>query len=134
MITTLLFMSMPKLSIILIAGALYLYFDFKYCTHADFRNGLIVEGVIFWYTKIFYNVTYIRKKNAYECGYYLTKRVWLWLLFMPIAIIIRICKHFIWEIFDYVENLFYYNNHCIVDNEKMLTTKDKNNIIKQLIK
>jgi len=132
--TTLLFISMPKLIFFIVVLILYLYFDFRYCTHADFREGLIVENILYWYTKVFYKVTYIRKPNKEQCGYYLTKRVWIWVLTMPISLIIKLCKHFVWEIFDYLEQLFYYNNRWIGGEEKLLTREQKNNIIKHLMK
>jgi len=132
--TTLLFISLPKLSIILIAGGLYLYCDYRYCTHADFRNGLVVERIVFWYTKIFYRITYIRNPDISSCGYYLTKRAWLWVLFLPVSLTFTLARHLIWETFDYIENLFYYENICVQSEEKHLSGKDKNDLIKKLIK
>ena len=58
--TTIIFISMPKLIFIFIVILLYLYFDFRYCTHADFREGLIVENTLFsyWLSYVCYLVEY----------------------------------------------------------------------------
>ena len=133
--TALLFISLPKLSVIVIAGLLYIYFDYKYCSYIDFKSILVIKSFPLWLTKIFYKLIYKTNHfNKEECGYVLVKRVWLWILFSPIILIYLVAKYAIWITFDYFLNLFYFQSDLIESDEIALLNSQKNDLIKKLIK
>ncbi len=77
---------------------------------------------------IFYKVQYIEDDNELKSGYYLTKRVWAWLLASPIILFGLIC----YTIWLFTIDLYQFDAHWVGADKRKLTWVEYKYIFDQL--
>ncbi|MGL5690394.1 MAG: hypothetical protein ACRDD8_06170 [Bacteroidales bacterium] len=105
---------------------------------------LVTKAIL---TMIFYKLEFMVKiqKDSDGCGwvvnkgYYLTKRVWVWLLLFPAIYPLQVSKDIVAlvvnRLINYIPSVFTYQCRRIVTNKKQnLSLKDKINYINSLSK
>lgn len=96
----------------------------------------IFEAINVLTSFIFYKLTYIKdKRNGSDSGYYLTKRIWVWILLSPIAIFCRVMIAAGQSFAEYVASLTRFRAHWISTDEKEdLTLRHKLEYRRRLLK
>lgn len=91
------------------------------------------------FKRLFYKVEYIRDdREVYEteseAGFYLTPRTWMWIVFCPVILVLRLILSIPGHVADILTDSITYRKHWISSEPRKLTRKQYNQYFDHLSK